>query len=484
MVNHSQQRLMLAVLSLAAFMAGLDMFIVNVAFADIGRSFDGESLSNLSWVLNGYAIVYAALLVPAGRLADRFGRKAGFLLGVSVFTVASVACALSTSLWMLVAFRVLQAVGAAALTPTSLGLILSVFPPERRAGAVRVWSASAALAAAAGPVVGGLLVSASWRWVFEVNLPIGIIALVAAAVLVPDSRDTTVTRTPDLAGAAVLTLSIGVLSLALVKVNDWSAGRTTVLLATAGAGLLLFARRSLHHPSPVVEPALLRVTPFVWSNVTVMLFSLAFAANLLAAVLWMQDVWGYSALRTGLGIAPGPSLVPVFAVVAGRVANRLPVGWIAATGCLACAVGLLALALSLGQEPHYASDLLPGLLIFGVGVGLALPTILSAATTDLPDHRFATGSAFVNMNRQIGSVLGISLLVAVMGTPRDYPEAHSGFLHSWTLIGLVMVAAAAAALCMNLRGRSGGGVADAPASGHHQHHPAPVDTAAVTAPTT
>src|SRR4051812_39863928 len=170
----------LAVLSLAAFMASLDLFIVNVAFDDIGRDFGGTPLSDLSWVLNGYAIVFAALLIPLGRLADRYGRKAGFLLGLGVFTAASLACALCTDLWPLVVARLLQAAGAAALTPASLGLLLSVFPPERRVGAVRVWAATGALAAAAGPVVGGLLVEASWRWVFVVNVPVGVLALVAA----------------------------------------------------------------------------------------------------------------------------------------------------------------------------------------------------------------------------------------------------------------------------------------------------------------
>ena len=201
--------LVLAVLSGAAFMASLDVFIVNVAFPDIGADFHGVSLSSLSWILNGYAIVYAAMLVPLGRLADRYGRKAGFVGGLALFTAASAACAFSTGLWMLVAFRVLQAVGAAALTPASLGLLLTSIPPERRVRAVRIWAASGALAAAIGPVVGGVLVQASWRWVFLVNVPVGIVAIVATIRLIADSRDSAVTRTPDLVGAAVLAVSIG-----------------------------------------------------------------------------------------------------------------------------------------------------------------------------------------------------------------------------------------------------------------------------------
>src|SRR5882757_10090078 len=179
MPNHSQgARWVLPVLSVAAFMASLDLFIVNVAFDAIGRDFSGGSLGDLSWILNAYAILYAALLVPLGRLADRFGQKAGFLLGLGVFVIGSAACALSPSLWPLVAFRGLQAIGAAALTPTSLGLLITAVPVARRTRAVRIWAATGGLAAAAGPVAGGLLVAASWRWVFLVNVPVGLAALV------------------------------------------------------------------------------------------------------------------------------------------------------------------------------------------------------------------------------------------------------------------------------------------------------------------
>ncbi|WP_441245700.1 MFS transporter [Kitasatospora sp. McL0602] len=451
MVNPRKARIVLAILSLAAFMAGLDLFIVNVAFADIGREFEQSSLSDLSWVLNAYAIVFAALLVPLGRLADRFGRKNGFLYGVALFTLASGACAAADTLWQLVLFRVLQAVGAAALTPASLGLLLSVFPPEKRAGAVRIWSAAAALAAAAGPVFGGLLVSASWRWVFLVNLPIGVLALVAAWKLVPDSRDEAVTRTPDLVGAGLLTAAIGLLALGLVKVNDWPGGRTTLVLVGAALGVVAFWLRSRRHESPVVEPALLRLREFSWANVAVLAFSAGFAANLLSAILWMQNVWHYSALRTGLAVAPGPLLVPVAALLAGRFAQRVPVGRIAAVGCLLCGAGALAMSLMVGQQPHYAAELLPGWLVGGVGVGLALPTILSTAAAGLPEQRFSTGSAVVNMSRQIGSVLGISLLVAVMGTPRTYDDAHHAYLDTCIAVGLFMLLGAAPALGMSPR---------------------------------
>jgi len=440
----------LTVLSAASFMAGLDVFIVNVAFADIARDFHGESLSNMSWVLNGYTILYAALLVPLGRLADRYGRKNGFLLGLGLFTAASAACAASSGLWMLIVFRGIQAVGAAALTPTSLGLLLSATPQERRVRAVRIWAASGALASAAGPVLGGLLVELSWRWVFIVNVPVGVAALVAAIRMVPDSRDPAITRTPDLLGAGQLAVAIGALSLGMVKGSDWGWASTATLVtfAVSVAGVALFWRRSRRHPLPVIEPALLRVRAFAWANVTAVLFSTAFGAMLLSAVLWMQDVWHFSALRTGLCVAPGPLMVPVFAAVSQRLHHRIPAGQLVAIGCVLAGLGNGIVALSVGAHADYVGEILPGWIIGGIGVGFALPTILSAATADLPAHRTATGSAVVNMSRQIGLTLGVSLLVAIIGTSATYSAVHHGFEVGWLAVVLISAAGAATALGM------------------------------------
>jgi EmrB/QacA subfamily drug resistance transporter len=443
----------LAVLALAAFMASLDVFIVNVAFDAIGQDFSGSSISQLSWVLNAYAIVYAALLVPAGRIADRYGRKGGFMAGLAVFTVASAACAASDGVWWLVAFRIVQAAGAALLTPASLGLVLASAPAQHRARSVRIWAATGAIAAAFGPVVGGVLVEASWRWVFLLNVPVGLVALVAAARLVPRSRDESVTRLPDVLGAVLLALGIGALSLGLVQGPDWgwASGRTDAAWALALIGVLGFLGSSARHPVPVVEPALLRVRAFAWSNVTALLFAVAFAASLLSVVLWLQQVWGYSAIKTGLAIAPGPLMVPVFAALAHRYAARVPIGLVVSAGCVLFAAGSLITAARVGPIPDYAADLLPGWLVGGAGVGLALPAILSSATADLPTARAATGSAVVNMNRQIGTALGVSLLVAVLGTPVGYPAAHQVFQHGWWALALVALAAATTAPRMTPR---------------------------------
>ncbi|MFC9789043.1 MFS transporter [Rhodococcus sp. NPDC127528] len=446
---------LLAVLSGASFLASLDLFVVNVAFADMAASYPGHTLGQLSWVLNGYAIVYAALLVPLGRWSDRIGRKRGFVAGLALFTAASAACAVSPTLWLLVVCRLLQAVGAAALTPASLGLVISAVPEAARAGAVRIWAATGAAAAALGPVIGGLLVEASWRWVFLINIPIGLAFLAAAGRVVPDVRPAADRTGLDLLGAALLTIGIGALALGLVQGPDWGWSDAPVLaaFAVAVAAAAAFWRRNSRHRDPLLEPALLRVRTFAWSNAAALLFSAAFAAGLLANILWLQQVWGYSAMLTGLAIAPGPLLVPAFAAVGQALSRRLPPGTITAAGCALWALGTVAVLVSVGPEPSYATQMLPGWLLAGAGVGLALPTILSAATADLPADRSATGSAVVNMTRQIGAVLGVSMVVAVLTLVRPADEAptSAAFEHTWWVIAAVAAGAAVVAVGMNRR---------------------------------
>ncbi len=443
----------LPILSLAAFMASLDLFIVNVAFDAIRRDFGQVSLASLSWVLNGYAIVYAALLVPLGRLADRYGQKGGFLLGLALFAAASAASAACNGVGELVVARVAQAAGAALLTPTSLALLLEATPPERRARAVRIWAAAGSLAAAAGPVVGGLLVLVSWSWVFVVNVPIGALAWVAAARMVPAGARERPGPMPDLAGALVLTLAIAALALALVKAEAWGVldRRTLGALAAAVVGTAIFVARSRTHRSPVVEAALFRAPAFLWSNVATLAFSVGFAANLLANILWMQEVWRWSALRTGLAIAPGPLMVPLFAAVAQQMARTVSAGRLAAAGSLLFGLGALVVLEGVRPSASYLDAMLPGWMIAGAGVGLAMPTMLSSATVDLPPASAATGSAVVNMARQVGSVLGVSILVALLGRPEGLAAAHHAFVRGWWSVVIASVLGALAATKMTPR---------------------------------
>ncbi len=259
----------LVIVCAGVVLASLDLFIVNVALPQMGRDFQlrGGALADLSWILNGYAIVYAALLVLFGRLAERYRRERAFLLGVAIFVAASAACGAASNLPMLVAFRIVQAAGAALLTPTSLGLILATFPPERRHGAVRAWTAVGGFAAALGPVIGGVLVAASWRWVFFVNVPIGLIALTVGWRRLPHVAGHRAPA-PDALGALMVTSGVGALSLGLVKGGawGWTNGRTIASLALAATALGLFTVHVARHRNPLIDRALFRLRPFTGAS--------------------------------------------------------------------------------------------------------------------------------------------------------------------------------------------------------------------------
>jgi len=436
----------LAVVCAGVVLASLDMFIVNVALPLVAADLGG-SLESLSWVLNGYAIVYAAAPVPAGRLADRSGRKRGFLIGVAVFTVASALCAVATSTAALVGFRVLQALGAALLTPASLSIVLATFPPERRGGAVRTWTAMGGLAAALGPVLGGLLTELDWRWIFLVNVPVGIAAIVAGARLIPDLPGER-GRMPDALGAVLLAVAIGVLVLALVQGNDWgwTSARVLGLFALALAAGAAFFARSARHPSPVLELGLLKVRTYALALLCTILFSASFAGMLLSIVLWSQEVWGWTALQTGLAVFPGPLMVPLFAAVAGPLIARLGPGPVIALGNAFFAGGVLLWAVRVGVQPSYA-DVVVGLLVTGVGVGLTLPTTMATASVSLPPHRFATGAAVVNMVRQVGFAVGVAMIVAILGAGTG-ASALSTFRTGWVAVAAVALLGAVPALML------------------------------------
>jgi MFS family permease len=242
----TSRRAVFAVVSAGVVMANLDLLIVNVAVPNIQRDFAGDSIADLSWVLNGYAIVFAALLVPAGRMSDRLGPKSSFLMGVTLFTFASALCALSTGVAMLVGARCLQAAGAAAMVPTSLALLMGTYPPEKRSTAIRLWAAVGGVAAALGPVVGGLLVTISWRWVFLINLPIGIVTVLVGRRVLTKSPVRLAGRLPDLFGALILLAAIGLLSLGIVKAPEWGWLSASVF-GCIGVGVAPI-RRQLSHP--------------------------------------------------------------------------------------------------------------------------------------------------------------------------------------------------------------------------------------------
>ncbi|MEV6120733.1 MFS transporter [Streptomyces sp. NPDC052077] len=418
----------IAVVLTGVFVSSLDLFIVNIAFPDLARSFPTATLSDLSWVLSVYAITFAALLAPAGRWADQSGRKRAFLAGLALFTLASALCAAAPSLGWLVAARALQAVGGGLMLPSSLGLLLPLFPLERRGAAVGLWSAMGGAAAALGPPVGGLLVDAGWQWVFLVNLPVGVAGVLVGAWALREVREESRTS-PDVLGALVLAVTVGALVAAIVQGETWgwTDGRVLGLGAAGLAGIALSAVRAVRHPAPVIEPAILRIRAVALANVATMLFFAGFGAMALGAVLFLTRIWQHSVLRAGLEMAPGPLMAAVCAIPGGLLATRYGNHLVGCAGSLLFAGGGLLWATATGADPAYAADFLPAGIIAGIGSGLALPCLSGAATLPLPPERFATGTAMVSMCRQIGLALGAAVVAALIGTRPDLAAFHASW---------------------------------------------------------
>jgi EmrB/QacA subfamily drug resistance transporter len=437
----------LAVTAVAVFMGFLDVTIVNVAFPDLQRDFSSASRADLSWVLNAYNILFAALLVPAGRLADLVGRRRMFLVGIGLFVAASALCAAAGSVELLVGARALQAVGGAILVPTSLGLLLPEFPASQRATATAIWTATGAVAAAVGPSLGGVIVDAGgWRWAFLVNVPIGLLAIAPARRLLHEIRDDDDRRLPDALGAAMLATSVGLIALGIVKGQDWGWGNPRVLGALAGGVVLLPALvlRSRRHPVPVIDLSLFRTRSFAVAIAGMFTFSAAFYALLLANVLFLTQVWGWSILHAGLAITPAPAMAALSAPVGGLLADRYGQRVVAIPGALLFAAGCFWFAQTMDATPNWAGDLLPGQLLTGSGVGLSFAAWGSAAVAELPAARFATGTAVLSCLRQVGAVLGIAVLVALLEAGVDDPVAS--FHHAWTLMAATGLLTGAVAL--------------------------------------
>jgi EmrB/QacA subfamily drug resistance transporter len=426
--------LVLAVTSVAVFMSFLDATIVNITFPSIRSTFAGASLGELSWVINAYNIIFASLLVPAGRLADRIGRKRVFLGGIIVFLAASFACGLAPTVGVLIAARALQAVGAAALVPTSLGLLLPEFPLEQRATATALWGATGGIAAATGPALGGVLIDVfDWRAVFFVNLFIGLPALIPARRLLRELREDQAAAFPSPLAIALLVGAIGALSLGIVDGGQWGWHSERIVGAFATAGVLgaLFVAHSARSARPLVELSLFRVRSFAVATLGAFVFALSFFALLLSNALFLTGVWHYSTIRAGIALTPGPLMATTFSPIAGRLADRFGQRLVALPGGIVFALGTFLFATRVGATPSYVSDFLPATLLTGAGVGLTFGGFASAAVAELPRDRFSTGSGIFSMFRQLAAVIGIATLVALLNSGG---ATVATFHHMWALM--------------------------------------------------
>jgi NTE family protein len=441
-------RTVLLVASFGAFLAFLDATIVNVAFPNIRESFPDSSISTLSWILNAYSIVFAAFLVVFGRFADLVGRRRTFTYGVLLFTAASVLCAVAPTVQVLIAFRVLQALGAAMLVPASLALVVEAFPAERRSHAVGLWGASAALASGLGPPIGGALVEwGNWRWAFLVNLPFGLAALWAGRRLLVESRAPGRRRLPDVLGATVSALALGTLTLGIVKGQDWGWASPAVVGCFVASGLLLvaFVISSRRHPSPLLDPQLLRIRPFVVGNTATIVAGIGFYAYLLTNILWLQYVWGYSVLVSGLAVVPGALVAAVLASRLGPIAQKHGYRVVMVPGAIIWALSYVWYATRVEVTPDFWGAWLPGQVLSGIGVGATLPVLGSVALAAVPGGRYATASAVNSSARQIGGTLGIAILVVIIGTPTltsTVDSLRQGWVFSAACFALTAVLAA------------------------------------------
>lgn len=443
-----------AVASLAVFMVFLDAQVLFVAFDDMRSSFPSVSFATMSWTLSAYTIALAAALVPAGRMADRFGRRRVFLVGLVAFTLASVLCALAPSAGLLVALRVVQALGAAALVPASLAVVLSVFPPARVPVAVAVWGACGALAAAAGPALGALLVQTwDWRAAFLVNVPVGAVALVLGVRLLPESRESSQARFPDPLGIVLLAGALTLLALGIVQSNQWrwASPATLGVLAAGLVVLAAFVRRSLAVPHPALDLTIFTARSVRWANIATAAFTIGFTAMFFALIQFTLAVWHYGIVRAGLAMMPGPVVVMVLAPLFGRVAAHRGQRALLVPGGLVYATGGLLLLIRLGDHPAYLTELLPASLLTGLGVALVIPQLTSAAVQGLPPDDFGAGAAVNQAIRQLGATFGVALTVAILGTVT--PTITSAAFHGvWVMLVVCGVLTSAAALLLPRRG--------------------------------
>jgi MFS family permease len=398
----------LGVSAAGVFVVFLDATVVNIAFPAMSADFAGTSRAQLSWVLNAYAVVFGALLVTAGRLADARGRKRLFFAGLGVFAVASALCGLAPSVPLLVAARALQAVGGALLVE--------------------------------GP---------GWRWVFWINVPVCALAVVAGRRVLRESAGTAATGRPDVLGVLLVTAVFGLLSLGLVQGQEWGWTSVRVVGAFALAAVLtpVLVARALRHPKPVLPVRLFAVRTFSVATAGTLLFGAAFFAMILANVLFLTSVWDYSVLRTAVAVLPSPLLAALTAPLAGRLADRYGFRVVVVPGALSMVAAQAWFATRTTGEASWLADFLPGSVLAGLAIGFAFSALGAAGAQALPPASFAVGAAVGATARQLGAVLGVAVLVAVLGEPAP-ADLLAAFHRSWIAIGIAALACAAVCLAL------------------------------------
>jgi EmrB/QacA subfamily drug resistance transporter len=431
------------------FMIMLDNTVVNVALPSIQRDL-GVGLSELEWIVTGYALSFAALMLTGGKLADLFGRRLIFVVGLAIFTFSSLFCGLADSGDSLTGWRIAQGVGAALMNPATLSIISATFPPHQRGMAIGIWAGVSAIALAIGPLVGGLLTQhGHWSWIFFVNVPVGIVAIAASFLLIDESKDTSEVQRLDLPGLIASAVGLFSLTYGLIEANTygWTSGRILGAFAVAVVALAAFVWIELHGRVPMMDLSLFKNGTFAGANTVMLLVALAMFGVFFFVSLYMQNILGFSATEAGAAFLPMTMLIMVVAPIAGKLSDRVGSRWLMTTGMVLLAVQLFYYS-TLGVDEGFF-DLLPGLVIGGFGMGFAMTPTAAAVLGSVPVEKSGVGSAILNSMRQVGGALGIALMGAIMAAEigdRRTPEAFvDAFSTTLVVSGLIALAGAVVA---------------------------------------
>jgi EmrB/QacA subfamily drug resistance transporter len=416
----------LGAVAVGLFMIMLDNTVVNVAVPSIQREL-GVGLSELQWIVTGYALSFAALMLTGGKLADMLGRRRIFVIGIVIFTIASLFCGLAESGGSLIAWRIVQGVGAALMNPATLAIISATFPPRQRGMAIGIWAGVSALALAIGPLVGGLLTEhLSWSWVFFVNVPVGVFGVAASYLLIDESRDMSEQQRLDPAGLLTSGLGLFALTYGLIEANTygWSSARIVGAFVAAAVLLASFVVLELRQRVPMLDLTLFRNGTFAGANVVILMVGLAMFGVFFFVSLYMQNILGFSAVQAGAAFLPMTVLIILVAPIAGKLSDRIGSRWLMTGGMTLLGIQLLYYS-TLGTTATFW-DLLPALLIGGVGMALTMTPSAAAIIGSVPTDKAGVGSAVMNSMRQVGGSIGVALIGAIIAAKvgdRRSPEA-------------------------------------------------------------
>lgn len=406
-----------AIASIAIFMVSLDTTILYAGFSNILRSFPKSTATELSWAINAYSIVYAAMLIPAGGIADKYGRKKIFLLGALLFVAASFACGASPSVFWLIVARVFQSLGACLLSPAALALVLEAFPREKRMVVMGAWGAVGALAAALGPGIGSYIIElGGWQWAFFINIPIGLFCVWQSAVTLQESTQPRDKMRLDWVGILQLMIGVGAIAFSIVELNSVSWPKTELLsIALVGLAVLLsYIPWANSNADPLFELRLFNNKTFLFANLAGFIFSIAFAIMFFSFFFWMKNIWHFSQSLAGSAIMPGPLTVVPTAIISGKLASKIGHRPLLLAGTITYALSGAWFMLMPDATPDYVGEWLPGLFLSGLSVGLVLPSLSAASVFGLPAKDYAVGSAINHAVRQVGTVIGVSLTVLLL----------------------------------------------------------------------